>query len=208
MGYMAIKIDFKKAYDRLRWTFIRDSLLEMRLPQGMVEIIKKCVTSPSLQILWNGEPTEKFFPSRGIRQGDPLSPYLYVVCMERLAQLIIEREIHCEVWKPVYASKNGPALSHLAFANDLILFAEASVDQARIVSACLEDFCGASESKVSLGKSRVYFSGNTSQESRSEISRCLGLEETDDLGTYLGVPTINGRMTTKEYHRVKNKLAG
>lgn len=58
-GYTVIKIDFEKAYDRLRWFFLRDTLQRMNLPILLVEIIMDCITSASLQVLWNGEPTEK-----------------------------------------------------------------------------------------------------------------------------------------------------
>jgi len=87
-GWMAIKLDLEKAYDRLRWEFIQETLTRMKLPKGLVAVIMNCISSYSLNILWNGEPTETFQPSRGIRQGDPLSPYLFVACMERLSQLI------------------------------------------------------------------------------------------------------------------------
>lgn len=165
VGYKAIKIDFEKAYDRLRWSFVRHSLNELRLPKSMIEVIMRCISSTSLQILWNGEPTDSFAPTRGIRQGDPLSPYIYVICMERLTHLI-EQEVSLGAWRAVRASRNGPQLSNLAFADDLILFGEASIDQAKVIMACLEQFCDMSGSKVSTAKSRVFFSRNTKEDIR------------------------------------------
>lgn len=106
---MAIKIDFEKAYDSLRWKFIRDTLYDMNLPVPMNEVIMECVASPSMRVLWNGEQTNAFTPSRGIRQGEPLSPYLFVLCMERLNQVIEEAVIN-GLWKPIYASRGGPLL--------------------------------------------------------------------------------------------------
>ena len=210
-GFMAIKIDFEKAYDRLRWAFIRDSLLELCLPQLMVDLIMNCITSAKLQVLWNGEPTPQFSPSRGIRQGDPLSPYLYVICMERLAHLI-DKEVRSGGWKPVRASRHGPPISNLAFADDLILFSEASVAQAEVIMNCLDKFCQASGSKVSRSKSQIFFSNNTSYDIRDAVSGTLNMEITDDLGRYLGVPTINGRSSKQEYQylvdRINDKLAG
>lgn len=149
---MAIKVDFEKAYDRLKWSFIRETLAQMNLPILLIDIIMDCVTTSELQVLWNGEPSRSFKPSRGVRQGDPLSPYLFVMCMERLFQTI-EAAIIENKWKPIRASRGGPLLSNLFFADDIILFAEASVDQANIIHDCLTRFCNASGQKVSLPKS-------------------------------------------------------
>ena len=191
-GSMMVKIDFEKAYDRLKWSFIRDTLLEICLPQTMVDVVMNCIESAKLSILWNGEPMEFFHPSRGIRQGDPLSPYLYVLCMERLSHLI-EREVQLGGWKPVRASRNGPSISHLAFADDLILFSEASEEQSELMMAWLDNFCGASGSKVSIEKSKVYFSPNTHVEVQEAVCRKLGMEATLDFGKYLGVLLMGER---------------
>ncbi|XP_021734876.1 uncharacterized protein LOC110701551 [Chenopodium quinoa] len=139
-GLITVKIDFEEAYYRLRWSFIRESLMKLHLPQLIIEVVMKCISSIKLQILWNREPTEASFPSRGIRQGDPLSPYLYVICMERLAHSI-EREVKLGVRILVRASRNGPPISNLAFVDDLILFSHASVEQAEIMMHCLSQFC-------------------------------------------------------------------
>nr|KYP36271.1 LINE-1 reverse transcriptase isogeny [Cajanus cajan] len=87
-GWMAIKIDLEKAYDRLKWNFVKDTLQDIGLPQTFVNLIWASISSPRLRMVWNGEALEEFTPSRGIRQGDPISPYLFVLCMERLFQLI------------------------------------------------------------------------------------------------------------------------
>ena len=73
-GWMAIKLDLEKAYDRLRWAFIQDTLVRMHLPGRLVEVIMHCITSCSLNILWNGVPSGAFRPSRGVRQGDRYHP--------------------------------------------------------------------------------------------------------------------------------------
>ena len=88
VGYMAIKIDLEKAYDKLEWNFIRDSLIRANLPTDLIDIIMSCISSVSTSILFNGEALEPIYPSRGIRQGDPLSPYIFILCMEYLGQLI------------------------------------------------------------------------------------------------------------------------
>lgn len=87
-GWMAIKIDLEKTYDRLSWSFIKETLDDIGLPGGFVDLIWHSISSPRMQVLWNGEALEEFSPSRGIRQGDPISPYLFVLCIEKLFQMI------------------------------------------------------------------------------------------------------------------------
>lgn len=85
-----------------------------------------------MQVLRNGEKSECFRPERGIRQGDPLSPYLFVLCMDKLGHMI-DKAVQSKSWCPLLPARDGPSISHLFFADDLILFAEASVHQANII---------------------------------------------------------------------------
>ena len=87
VGYMALKIDLEKAYDKLKWSFIRDMRLRANLPADLIDIIMSCVSIVPTSILVNGEALDPIYPSRGIRKGDPLSPYLFILCMDFLGQL-------------------------------------------------------------------------------------------------------------------------
>lgn len=87
-GGLAIKVDLAKSYDRLKWSFIHLVLLEAKIPEKLVSIIMTCITSVQTNVMWNGNRSPFFNPQRGIRQGDPLSPYIFVLCMDKLSHLI------------------------------------------------------------------------------------------------------------------------
>lgn len=82
-GGMILKIDLEKAYDMMEWSFVEDNLKDAVLPPIMIEVIMKMMQKSSSCLLWNVELTDKIVHSRGLRQGDPLSTYLFVLCLER-----------------------------------------------------------------------------------------------------------------------------
>ena len=110
-GYMVIKVDLEKAYDKLEWSFIGEMLFRVNLPSNLIQLIMSCVTSVSTSILFHGGVLDSFHPSRGIKQGDPLSPYLFIMCMDFLGQLT-EEKCSGKFWNSVKASRNGLAFSH------------------------------------------------------------------------------------------------
>ena len=143
---MAIKIDLEKAYDRIEWSFIREMLTLFNFPENLIKLIMSCITSVSTSLLLNGGSLEPFLPLRGIRQSDPLSPYLFILCMEFLGHLI-EKKCAAKLWTPVKASWSGPTFSHLFFANDLVLFASATPENYTVISFVLQEFCNKSGQK-------------------------------------------------------------
>ncbi|KAG7540165.1 Ribonuclease H domain [Arabidopsis thaliana x Arabidopsis arenosa] len=205
-GWMLLKLDLEKAYDRIRWDFLEDTLWAAGFPASWVHWIMTCVTGPSMNLLWNGEKSDPFKPLRGLRQGDPLSPYLFVLCLERLCHLI-DHSVISKEWKPISLSRGGPKLSHICFADDLILFAEASVKQIRVIRKVLERFCVASGQKVSLEKSKIFFSENVSRDLERVISAESGIKSTRDLGKYLGMPVLQKRINKETFGDVLEKVS-
>ena len=113
-GYMTIKVDLEKAYDRMEWCFIHKVLHAYHFPQSLIRVIMSCVTSTKVSILFNGGKLEAFNPSRGLQQGDPLLPYIFILCMEYLGHLI-EKKCMEGVWKLLQALRDNIGISHLFF---------------------------------------------------------------------------------------------
>ncbi|CAL1371641.1 unnamed protein product [Linum trigynum] len=209
-GGMIFKIDLEKAYDMLRWDFVRDTLKEVGLPSSWITCIMYCVEHNTMRIRWNGELSQPITPSRGVRQGDPLSPYLFVLCMERLSHRIDEAVSNGQ-WKPVRLTNAGPPLTHLFFADDLLLFAEAEKRQIRVIKQCLEDFCYSSGQRINFSKSILYVSPNVARHKAEDLSTCSGIPLKAALGRYLGIQAIQERVTRGIYQslilRIQRKMA-
>lgn len=132
---------------------------EAGIKQELRDLILWSVSSCNIQILFNGDKTSSFSPTRGICHGDPLSPYLFVLCMERLRRCF-EKVVHNGRWKPIRLNKNGPTISHLFFTDGHILFGEASMDQMEVMMDCMDTFCVASDQRVNTEKTQLLVSNN------------------------------------------------
>ena len=202
---MAIKIDLEKAYNRLEWSFIRDTLTLFKIPNQLITLIMSCVSSSSISILFNGGALEPFLPSRGIRQGD-----LFILCMEVLGAFIADKCISNH-WNPIKASRSSLAFSYLFFTDDLVLFARANRKNCVAIREVLDSFYSISGQKVSHEKSHVFFSPNVSSEVRAELCDILGFRFTPSLGKYLGFP-IKHSVVPQDFgfiiERVQSRLAG
>jgi len=155
--------------------------------------------------MWNGEKTDTFYPSRGIRQEDPLSPYLFVICMDKLSHMIAN-QVEAGYWLPMRAGMYGLQISHLLFADDLLLFAETSIEQAHCVLHCLDTFCQASGQKINRNKTHVYFSKNVDTQLREEILQHTGFNQVNSLGRYLGANLATGRSSRGHFNHIVNKI--
>ena len=208
---MALKNDLEKAFDRLEWSFIREILIHFNFPSDLIVIIMDCISSSTVYILFNGGKLDSFSSSREIRQGDPISPYIFILCLEYLG-LLIHEKTSLKVWKPIKASRTGPAFSHLFFADDVILFGQASPHTAKAIEEVLSHFCHLFGQKVSNEKSRILFSRNTPAATRDCICSSLGFLETRKFDKYLGFPLKFSDRGSKDFdfiiQNIQSKLAG
>ena len=144
-GEMALKLDMSKAYDRVEWLCLEKIMAKLGFGEKWRSLIMKCVTSVSYSVKINGKPRGKIIPSRGIRQGDPLSPYLFLLCVEGLSALI-KKSMDMGEMEGKTICRGAPCLSHLFFANDSIIFCKATLNECNAIQRILGVFEQASAS--------------------------------------------------------------
>lgn len=180
-----IKIDLEKAFDRINWSFILSTLAFFNFPQSWIDLISSCLSSVNHSILLNGGTTTPFSPKCGIRQGDPISPILFILCMEILTK-IINSEVDKKVWIP--PKIKDCKISHLLFADDILLFARVDMSSINDMQNCLNLFLSASGLKINNSKSHIWFSPKTPNHLRALATNTLNFPEKRNPGIYLGFP--------------------
>jgi hypothetical protein len=171
-GYIGLKTDMANAYDRMEWNFIRATLEAMNFPLTMVNIIMKCVSTVSFSILINGNPTTSFLPQRGLRQGDPLSPYLFILCADVFSALISKAQA-LKLIHEIKIAPRAPEITHLLFADDSLLFCRANEEEANQIKSIITTYQQASGKLVNYNKSEILFSKKVQQDSKGVITNIL-----------------------------------
>ena len=141
--YIAVKTDMSKAYDRVKWSFMEALLLKLGFEQQWVDRVMKCITSVSYQVLINGEAKGNIKPSRGLRQGDPLSPFLFILCTEVLISHIRNAEATSAL-TGIKIARECPPISHLLFADDSLFFCKADKPQCEELMRIIDVYGNAS----------------------------------------------------------------
>ncbi|RVW70775.1 Elongation factor 1-gamma [Vitis vinifera] len=182
------KLDIEKAYDHLNWNFLLSVLQRMGFGERWTGWISWCISTATFSVLINGTPEGFFNSSRGLRQGDPLSPYLFVIGMEAFSRLI-HRAVRggflsgCRIKG---RRGDGALVSHLLFADDTLVFCDSSQDEMAYLSWLLMWFEALSGLRINLDKSEILPVG------RVENLELLALEVGCKVGrlptSYLGIP--------------------
>lgn len=119
----ALKLDMSMAYDKIEWNFLKSALQRFGFNQIVMDLIMESVTSTTMLILINVAPEGFIRPNRGIRQGCPLSPYLFIICAEVFLQLVAKMKLRSQ-FKGLRINRYTPSISHLMFADDLLVFVD------------------------------------------------------------------------------------
>ena len=207
---MALKLDKEKAYDRLEWDFIIKCFEELGFHPKWLRWIRECISSVSYSLLVNGEPSGLIRPTRGIRQGDPLSPYIFIICMGLLStHLLSEAAYQSQDWVFHYLLeiRKFPCFF---FADDCLLFSKANLTACNRLKLLLETFCGLFGQMINYPKSAMNFSKNTSHAHKQIVSGIFNITRSESLGKYLGCPVFQGKPKALAFHdlvsRTRSKL--
>nr|XP_043625578.1 uncharacterized protein LOC122597003 [Erigeron canadensis] len=200
----ALKVDIQKAYDTVDWKFLKTILVVFGFPSKMVDWIMLCVTTVTYSLSINGHFHGFFKGKRGLRQGDPLSPYLFTLVMEILT-LILKRNVHNSASFSFHHYCQELQVINLCFADDLFIFMRGTVDSARVIIDSLDEFRMVSGLSASMPKSTAYFC-NVLHAVKSVILSILPFEEGQLPVKYLGVPLVSSRLVVRDCKLLVDKV--
>lgn len=201
---MLIKLDLSKAYDKLNWKFMERMLLAFGFSHEWIEWVMNLTSSAFFSLLVNGSPSQPFNPSHGIRQGDPLSPFLFILIAEGLGRTI--RAHHqANEFRGIKLFQDLEAQTHQQFVDDTMLMGHASVQEARTIKAILDLFSEASGLDINVDKSQIFFF-NTPVVTKCNILRILGYQEGSLPTKYLGAPLSDTTLKKVSWQDLLDKI--
>ncbi|XP_021971338.1 uncharacterized protein LOC110866498 [Helianthus annuus] len=191
----ALKIDIQKAYDTVSWSFLEEILIRFGFHQKMISWIMACVTTVSYSVSINGELHGYFRGKRGLRQGDPMSPYLFTLVMEVLSLMLQKMALNNAFRFHLHCSKQK--IINVSFADDLFVFVNGDMGSVQLIQSVLGKFTSVSGLVPSLPKSTIFFC-NVPSDVKSNILSLLPFREGSLPVRYLGVPLISTRLSFRD----------
>jgi hypothetical protein len=204
-GACAIKLDMTKAYDRVEWDYLHAVMVALGFPASWCNLIMRCVTSVSFTVRFNGAFSPVFKPTRGIRQGDPISPYLFLLYSEGLSCLLKTRGTQF-ISRGIRVGIHAPWISHLLFADDCLIFTQASKRGADSISDILDIYHTGSGQLVNKDKSAVFFSDNCDDVANEDVHEALLIPNEALCKKYMGLSTTVGNVSDGTFDYVPERI--
>jgi hypothetical protein len=194
-----------KAYDRAEWLFLEKMMRKMGFAEDWINRIMLCVTSVSYQVRVNGSLLDVIVPERGLRQGDPLSPYLFLICAEGFSSLLNKAEVEGEL-EGIQICHSAPSFNHLLFADDSLVLIKANSESARSLQNILQLYEVCSGQTVNYEKSSVMFSENRRSRHRNQVLAALNISAQARTEKYLGLSVHVGRSRKKTFEYLLKRI--
>uniref|UniRef100_A0A8I6XZ81 Reverse transcriptase domain-containing protein n=1 Tax=Hordeum vulgare subsp. vulgare TaxID=112509 RepID=A0A8I6XZ81_HORVV len=204
-GHCAVKLDMMKAYDRVEWAYLQAIMRKLGFCESFVRQVMRGVTSVSFSLMFNGKQTRDFKPTRGIRQGDPISPYLFLLAAEGLSCLLNQAS-NAGTFEGIHIAPTAPKVNHLLFADDSLLFCKNTAHNAEKLREILNRYCQASGQRVNYDKSSVYFGKGCPGSQRETIKGILQIQKETICERYLGLPSDVGQAKNGVFSYLKDSV--
>ncbi|KAL9658975.1 hypothetical protein QQ045_028251 [Rhodiola kirilowii] len=206
-GNVIMKIDMAKAYDRVSWLFLIRVMKALGFNDRWCDLVYRSISNCYYSVLWDGNPFGRFKSNRGVRQGDPLSPSLFTICMESLSCLLHKR-INAGMIQPYFVSTNALQVHHLLYADDLLIFSNGSNRSIDNMMSLLNSFCSWTDQAINKEKSNIFLPSNMTVTGRVLCEYFQDLEDkihTRISGWLRNMLTLGGRLVLVE--SVLNSMA-
>ncbi|XP_048613360.1 uncharacterized protein LOC106448660 [Brassica napus] len=202
---ITIKVDIAKAFDTLSWEFLFNCLAGLQLPEVMLRRLRACVCTTSFMLGYNGTVQGDFKGKRGLRQGDPLSPYLFVIAMNVLSVMLNKAAAEMKI--KYHAKCSSSKLTHLCFADDILMFIDGSLSSVQNALQVLREFELRSGLAVSVQKSSFFASGMSQQE-LDTIKASTGMPHASLPVRYLDVPLTTKKLSIHDCEVLIQQVKG
>lgn len=198
-----IKVDIRNAYDSVSWSFLRITFQGLEFSPIFIQWVMECVQTASYSVRINGDIYDFFKCMKGLRQGDPISPYLYVACAEYFSRLLMRKTTGTEF--NFHPGCEPLGITHLAYADDMMLFSRGDPPSVRILWDALSTFRDTSGLSVNPQKSSIFMAGVGDRE-KEEILTYTGIQVRELPLRYLGIPLLAGRLLVYHYRPLIDRI--
>ncbi|KAK0605809.1 hypothetical protein LWI29_030956 [Acer saccharum] len=192
-----------KAYDRVEWSFLAKMMGKLGFSKKWILMIMNCVSTVSFSFVINGNVCGSVNSSRGLRQGDPLSPYLFLLCAEGLSN-VINSAVHDSELSGFHCRRSCPNISHLFFADDNLFFSKATDHGCITIHQILDSYEKALGQVINYEKSAMCFSNSIQWAEGDRLVRIVGVGHVRCHERYLGLPSMNYRNKHQLFNGIKD----